>query len=59
MMVSYNFQLTFDALNSRLFPVSVTENETLVPVNNIIEKCIFVKVENTCYIARFNQLLLD
>lgn len=55
----HHFQLTFDSLNSRLFPVSPTDSELLVPLNNIVEKCIFVKIENVCYIARFNRNLFD
>ena len=46
----HHFQLTFDSLNSRLFPVSPTDSD------NIVEKCI---LENVCYIARFNRNLFN
>ena len=33
----HHFQLTFDLLNSRLFPVAATDSVTTIPVNNILE----------------------
>jgi hypothetical protein len=55
------FQLTFSALNLRVFPVSSTTRVLAVPVTDIQEKCIFVSVGlSTNFVARFtSQVHLD
>lgn len=55
------FQLTFNDLDSRVFPVSSTTHVVAVPVVNIKEKCIFVSVGvDKNFIARFcSKIHLD
>ena len=47
------FHLTFSEPDSRVFPVSFTTHVIAVPVTHIMEKCIFIPVGNTNFIARF------
>ena len=54
------FKLTFSSLDSRVFPVTATSIVKVVPVCNIIEKCIYISIGNEAFIARFtSQINLD
>ena len=49
----HHFQLTFNALDSRIFLVKRVEVLKVIPVQCIKEKCVFIDLQDNLYVARF------
>ncbi len=51
--VLYKCQILDPSLSAHIFRVKVTTDTNVISVDDLLEKCIFVQVENNCHITRF------